>query len=670
MLLVVASGCDAGGVSDGPFGPESAAGGLGFSTSFDGPSMSDSYVRATVTVEFDATIASDSPVYNAETGLMTTQMPLDSPPERLSVEMGYDSWGRFVYDQVALDPTAEPDEVRRVRVVDGVFEMYDVGGRLIVSGDPPPTLHSVFGTSSSDPLVVTDGVVVESFPQPGPSSQVQSSDGSTATVTDVQHSGSVVTVSSVIDPADPSLADLPQRRTYVAAGSEYVLSTVETHVAAATEGSRLTGRSVVRFENVTWSRNEARDDARRSGSDERPWGQAEVGVSPQSMPPDGCDPYGSPSGGTGTISDDQGQCPPFDPWSPPDTPPQPPPAPSGCPLEGGGASLVYVHGILSDGAAWGSPSAGTGPSGGVIGPVRCALSIASEAAPSLTRGGDKGLGGHAEQAAQLYEDVQGRALSNPIFVAHSQGGLVSRRAARRRHAQGAAVRAVITTGTPHRGAPIANTLSPGSGLNTLVNAVAPGGSACRFGDCGRIRNGLAALRDFLNQISTSPAIADLRPSSGAIMELRDVQDPFPSYGIQNEIPRKWAFAQVAGDLTFSNSGESLRRTVRNVNGIATAAAVIGGIGSFFCPWAAPVAVLGGLVRTVLKAADLYWTRVTVGGDQGDGIVPYTSQVHPGAQRNYRAPNPVSHTAEIDTKKSAEAIETVLRDNVGVGRPAS
>ena len=346
-------------------------------------------------------------------------MTLDTPPMRFSVEAGYDANGTFVYDQLMLGAVGDPltqnvDEVRRVRVQDGVLVMYDAQGLPLYGEDAPPTLQSMFGASPSDPLVITDGLVIQS--PPPVSSQVQASDGSTSTVTGVQSSGSGFTVSTVVRSSDPSVPDVPQRRTYVAVGSEYVLSVVETDIATQTPGMQIAGRSTVRLENVSWNRNAARDNRRRDSSDTRPWGQL------QSPSGTNSDPFQEPCEDSGDLSDDR------------DTRLDIPECNNGgggggngaqsCPLTSGGADLVYVHGILADGAAWGDPSLVTTGSKGVLGPVRCALAVGSDAAPSLTRGGDKGLGRHTEQASQLYEQVQ--TVGDPIFVGHSQGGLISR----------------------------------------------------------------------------------------------------------------------------------------------------------------------------------------------------------------------------------------------------
>lgn len=600
---------------------------------------------------------------------MTTQIVLDSPPKRYDIEAGYDAEGRFVYDQLALDPVGDPltstdDEIRHVRVRNGAFELLDAQGQPVAGGIEPPTLTTVFETTSSDPLVILDGIVLTSFPSVG---MARTRGGSTATVTDVTQSGSTVTVSSMVESTDPEVPDLPQRRVYVQSGSEYVLSEVQTTVNTATPDVQVTGQATFRLANVTWSRNVPKDDARQSVTGPDPWATSGgFGAGTQGLPPPGCDRY--PDGSGEPFMNDPPKEDPscFDPYYDPG-----PGANTSCQLTPGGANITYVHGILATGAAWGNATAGTAPQGGVSGPVRCALQIGNESAPTLTT---NGTGSHAQQASELLSHVQGLSRSRTIFVAHSQGGLISRRVAQTpwgtdpNH-----VRAIVTTGTPHRGAPIANTLSPSPLLQGAVRAFTAGAtgrfSVCKFGDCVLVRSGLEALQNGLLSVGVgTPAMRDLRPGSSAIAEVNNGEEGnLPRFGIQHTIRTRWAVAQVAGDFLASNSGERARAVVRDVHAIAVATAFIGGVASIFVPWVAPIAAAAAYVAVTLNVADLLWTRITVGNDQGDGVVQYQSQLYPDATFNYRALNPVSHTGEIDTKTSSLSISRVLEQNAGVAR---
>jgi hypothetical protein len=101
--------------------------------------------------------------------------------------------------------------------------------------------------------------------------------------------------------------------------------------------------------------------------------------------------------------------------------------------------------------------------------------------------------------------------------------------------------------------------------------------------------------------------------------------------------------------------------------VAVGTAVLGGLFSIVAPWASPVASLAAFLAVEMDRTDRWWTRITVGSGSGDGVVPYASQVYPGAIRNYRVPSQdaVSHTAEIDTEKSSRSIRRILEENVQV-----
>ena len=74
-----------------------------------------------------------------------------------------------------------------------------------------------------------------------------------------------------------------------------------------------------------------------------------------------------------------------------------------------------------------------------------------------------------------------------------------------------------------------------------------------------------------------------------------------------------------------------------------------------------------MIAVSLDRTDRWWNRLTVGSQQGDGVVPLASQRYPGATAIYVTPQAdvVSHTAQIDTPQSARSIRYVLEVNVRV-----
>ena len=599
-------------------------------------------------------------MYDATTGQTTTQMPIHSPPARFSVEAGYDAFGAFVYDQVALDPVGDPlveivDDVRAVRIRNGVVYLFDADGNPIVGTSVAPTLQDVLGAADSDPLVILDGLVLSQFPQPGTSAQRSTT---TTTVTDVTQSGNLTTVSTLVQSSDPAVPDLPQRRVYAQQGAVHVLSEIQTDVTTQTAGVTMSGQATFRFENVTYHRNQQMDAARREGTVASAWGGGGAAAQDVAMPYDYYDPDcdGTGSGGSGGGTGGGGT------------------TPTGCDVTMGGANLVYVHGIYSDGGAWGSVTQGTSPQGGVVGSIRCALQIGSDSRPSLTAGGDSGTGSHADQASQLLSHVQGLGQTENVFVGHSQGGLVSRRVAQGSWGQQLGnVRAVVTTGTPHLGAPIARTLDPGSVVQRYSNAFKMS-MTCRAISCGAVSSAFDYfVNGYLRDPFASPAMADLRPNSAAIQAVNGPVEGFPRYGIVHQIPKRWAIARVAGDA-INNEGPSRVNDAKTAYWVLSGTAVAGGILGILFPPIAPftgyAAATAVSILFIMDTLDRWWNAVTVGSSgRGDGVVPESSQRYPRATFNYVVPEQdvVSHTAQIDTRVSSRSIDRILDLYVNVPR---
>lgn len=125
-----------------------------------------------------------------------------------------------------------------------------------------------------------------------------------------------------------------------------------------------------------------------------------------------------------------------------------------------------------------------------------------------------------------------------------------------------------------------------------------------------------------------------------------------------------------GAIGMTNSGASARAYVQTAYRVATVATAAGGILSLVPGVSAifgSVAVVAAKIAYHFHATDRWWTRITVGREAGNGFIPYPSQLYPNAIRNLRAPEPVSHSAEIDSRTSAQSIELLLAEDVGAPR---
>jgi len=626
----------------------------------------DGSVRAVIEVSLVTQATSSSPMTDAA-GRTTHALDLSAPPVRYAIHAGYTDAGAFAYNQVALDPPGDPrtsavSRIREVRVRGGAVYLYDASGRATLgTASGEVGLHRVLGTTDADPLGVLGGVVLSALPSPG---MQTSRDGGSVSVTAVREEAGRVTIEGTLVSPDPADGPSPYRRVYARqSDGRYALSEARIAVNEGAGGVQLDGELVIRVEQLAWT--EYAGAPERSGS--AVWGAA-ANRAP-SVPPWCQSP--SPDGGT-VDTDPLGQCP--DAGGGGHTPPSNPNPPTCAPVAGG-ANVAYVHGILSDGGAWGDPTRNNQ----VRGRLRCRLQVAHDMAPSLSLAGGLGLGSHADQATVLRGEVIGSQRSDHILVGHSQGGLISRRAAQAFAADEdpGRVRAVVTVGTPHHGAFVAEAASTTWGLLQVIGPLNTVDT--RYGSnavcalltqpgCRLVRDAATSLAvSFLGAIALSPAMHDLTPTSVTLSGINAVAELFPRYGIQHYIDQRFAFVEVGGDLFPGNPGRGARAAVELAHNLSLAGAFIGVVLGFLgAPWAVGVSV--HLIRAVFaaNAADAAWKLITARTDpRSDGVVQGASQVYPGALLNRASLDPSSHTAQNDSERSAEDIFRVLRDDLGV-----
>lgn len=623
--------------------------------------QSDTYLTATVSVEFDATVQAPRPIYDATTGQTSSTLVLDSPPVRYSVEAGYDADGALVYNQTALDPPGDPlrqsvDRARTIRVENGVFEFLDVNGAPILGTGygSGPTLQAAMDAPDSEILQLLDEIVVSKAPTVGATA---APDGSTVAVTSVSESGDLVTVQTQVTSSEPGTPVLPQRRIYrktAGKGLSQQLSLVEAQTAVATssDGTSVSGTATLRVENLRWSRNAARDQMRRNGTAGSPFG----------TPPDNLEPYEPP------------MCDTEDPTCVPDLPPNNPTpggggnsgngepgVGAGCGYVAGGANLVYVHGILSDSDAWGNPA----DDNKVRGRMRCGLNVAHDIAPNLPDGSH-----HDVQTTSLKNQIATSAHYQNILIGHSQGGLIARRAAQSyvAESQSASVRGIVTIGTPHQGANIARNLPTSAGraaedifTHAVVCSIVP--------TCTTAHTSVVALRQTVTAVfiagPAADALEDLEPNSDAVQEVNGVDEGplFPRYGIQHYVRKRWSFFRVAGDLSRARDGGG--PAVATTAEVLFYVSVTGSIASFFTGGWGAAAVLAW-VAYELDSTDRWWNRITARDDETtDGVVQGPSQVYPNAilNRALEDSDATSHTGEADTYRSYVQIRRMLVDEL-------
>ena len=658
LAALVWAGCDSATLSDGPV-PFSVA---AHASSVRGPATftagradlrneridaNDSHVAATITVTHYARLEAD--VYDPGARRRVQSMDLSGASRTRRIESGYDAEGAPALSVFVLDaPEGDSqrtavDEVRAIHLDRGALSFQDAQGTYLYHTSPGvgPSLASGspsapdVGTNAEAPR--TEGIVRRSLPSVG---YTKSEYGTTQRVTSVQALGNGRTrIHERVTVDDPDTPATTQRRTYRLEGEVYVLEQHEVDMAAGGSEFRLTGKVVTDVRDVTWFENPPRDAWRgqhgtpEPGANRDPYEPPTCGDNPDDEPAD-CG-EGPPRGGGGDSSCSFGE----------------------------GANIVYVHGINAGGDAWGTPANREGEGGGLRGKVRCRLKVQSDVAPTI---GNRGLDSHDRQEAELDAYVRGLRERSYILVAHSQGGLISRRVAQNypgtEHRD--RVQAVVTIGTPHEGALIAQN-SPHTGIETTA-AVLGRGVSCRISRSACV---IASALTGANRnaglwaagVGGTDAIRDLAPGSDAINAVNGAHETFPRYGIQHYIPKRWSFARVAGDFASVDGGPGAVRAVNVIYGAAIVGTALG-----FFPWTSWLLAPSFTILWTLEAADQWYNKITAGDDdRTDGIVQGASQVYPRATRNFTAVDPTSHPGEVNTEKSYDEVYRVLHDELGV-----
>lgn len=593
------------------------------------------------------TIQSSTPMYDPVTGQPSSTLALPAETKRFAVEAGYSTAGVATFNLYALDPTGNPqttvvDPARTVSIRGGSLEMKNAQGQYL-SGTgygQGPTARTILNYSGNQALTFIDGIKPASLPTVGTTTAVI--DGS-VTVTQVTTAGARTTVHTTLTPTASSEPPLTQRKVYVSAGGGYVLEEVRTDVSVSVSGFSMSGESIARFTNVQLVQNPAKDAARLNNTSGATWG--------------------TPGGG-GTATTSSGPPAPCD-WSNPDvicpTPPpvSPTPAPA-CPSTTDGANLVFVHGINSEGTRWGHESNGSG----VRGRSHCEMRVHESESINFT---NRGFQSHIDQQNQLVAAIQNLDTRRHILIGHSQGGLISRRAARALYtpSQGDLnpIRGVVTIGTPHQGALIAQN-APSTVLAPIAGGIVRG-AVCRIvPTCNALRSGIqSAIQTYLaaGAGGGTDAMRDLKPMSSAIQTVNSQPEYFPRFGIQHYVGQRWIFARVAGDTNQEDGGPAY---VDAMNKIEAAA-----IASLLLSWWPPAAVASVVLTRFMFVAystNVAWRHLTAGSeDRSDGIVQGSSQVYPGAVLNREALNPTSHTGEMNTRRSYDEVEFILTNQLNV-----
>ncbi|MBW3570157.1 MAG: alpha/beta hydrolase [Gemmatimonadetes bacterium] len=365
------------------------------------------------------------------------------------------------------------------------------------------------------------------------------------------------------------------------------------------------------------------------------------------------------------------------------------------PVDGTGAPVLWQHGICSDGGTW----------NGMRPRIDQSHQILYEQAYSLNT-----LASLESQTVDLEGRVAARGIGGNVVVSHSQGGLIARRLGQRRPDL---VSGVITIGTPHQGALIAQN-GPDWVADQLTSAVGDlcvGNIMCPYLSEVLSRTTSGFLAWGLGQVA--PVVIDDRPGSEFITQLNGRHETFKRASIQMSVPERWALFRVLGDadtprerLLYSQPLEG-RTWARNTEYLYWAGWLLrdlayiirwrvtdygygwgchqSGYRSYWEPcydpynyhyrwwqssyWLTVASILdfiGSLVVNTLNRVDRVWDYMTTGHtDRTDGFIQYTSQAYPfspGAYTPLRFTIPrgqESHTGETASHDVMTHLQSAL-----------
>jgi pimeloyl-ACP methyl ester carboxylesterase len=238
-----------------------------------------------------------------------------------------------------------------------------------------------------------------------------------------------------------------------------------------------------------------------------------------------------------------------DPWNPEPTPPPPPPAPDpgpqsppllpppgSIPVLPNSTPMVFQHGYMDNASVWTE----------MRDTVKRQLSI-NDRAFSVAAEGDLSAAGE-----RLRQATRNIFFTPTVFVGHSAGGLLARYVA---EVDPSLVAGVVTIGTPHKGAYIADRAPLVSGFFGSLLASAFLGNPCSSGEftaygltCSNLATISTGVAGFLAGYKLSGALTgdsrDLKRGSAFVRNRKLYTENFPRVGITHRVDQRWAVVRM------------------------------------------------------------------------------------------------------------------------------
>lgn len=195
-----------------------------------------------------------------------------------------------------------------------------------------------------------------------------------------------------------------------------------------------------------------------------------------------------------------------------------------------GWHVVYQHGFCSDASVFFAFN------------KRLARDIAIERARAFSLESTDRV---VSQASELTSRVRGKQARPHLFIGHSQGGLVSRRVGQ---TAPELVAGVITIGTPHWGAPLAD-LGPEAIGQALAAAIISDycfvAALCEM--VSDVLGELISRRNTFGLDALAPSLPDLRQMSPLQQQLNSTYEVFPRASVATTIPNRWGVVRYLAD---------------------------------------------------------------------------------------------------------------------------
>lgn len=572
---------------------------------------SDTYVAFDVDEYGQTTVVSDTAFVDPDTDLEVTSIALPPTFESQHVEGGYDRYGNTRILQTWAEQGEYIGEAAKAQAINDVVTYYDAAGNPI---DNPEAQDAILlgGASTIDGVsgsLVTYGCSAAICEQPAQYSRSGVEGHGNRATKRVERVGDELHVTE--EETDPKSGNNRRAfRRFKKTGEHFVIAEEirDSHERAG--AVRINSREVSRYRNVRFNTNEALDAKRLLKTRMAPL----RAPAPEATGQVGGLPFGQRF--SAVVH-------------------QPPTSAQRDILEyGEGQTVVFQHGFHSSSETWARMHPWVTQSMYAIGTtlrpnLEWRLSLETQASD---------LVGKAETLG-----------SGIIFIGHSQGGLISRRAGQ---LSPPLAKAVITIGTPHTGVPV-SVVAKGAlglmwgGLNAIIWNKGCGHHTLV---CEIAQNSPPAVALMHGLDNAVPVINDFNSRSKFLSVANGSTEHFRRFGITSSADGRWKWVRLIGDgrcyPEASCGGRELQRRMTrayvNLRSCNHWGRILRWVDGARCR----------ILQSALRNFDDGYERLIDPKRQGsDGIVPNGSQNYPntpstmGAPRNYFIRYGDSHVGE-------------------------